>query len=95
MGGSIPQLRSVRSPRTLLAWTEHRVTEDRPSQSQETGEEEEASWRGSLSFADFSVIQLAHGSLRGGPEMALHSWTADREVTGGDGVGVPSEGRGD
>ena len=67
---------------------------DRPSRSQETGEEKEASWSGSLSFADFSAIQLAHGSLRGGPEMALHSWTGDREVTGGDGVGAPSEGRG-
>ena len=63
---------------------------DRPSRSQETGEEEEASWRGSLSFADFSVIQLAHGSLRGGPEMALHSWTGDREVTGGMVWGPPA-----
>lgn len=36
----------------------------------------------------------SHYKLRGGPEMALHSWTGDREVTGGDGVGAPSEGRG-
>lgn len=96
MDVNIPQLRSIRSPRMLLPGRNTEPPENRPSRSwKETGEGEEASWRGSLSFADFSVIQLAHGSLRGRPEMKLHSWMRDREVAGGDGVGAPSGGRGD
>ena len=74
---------------------EHGATRERAFTIQEGDRREEASWRGSLNFADFSVIQLAHGSLRGCPEMQLHSWRRDREVAQGDGVGAPSEGRGD
>ena len=59
LDGNIPQLRSIRSLRMLLPGRNTEPPENRPSRSRkETGEEEEASWRGSLSFADFSVIQL-------------------------------------
>ena len=41
------------------------------------------------------LIFLSFSSLKGRPEMELHSWMCDPEVAAGDGVGAPSKGRGD